>query len=62
MTAPPARRHDAMRVFAVPALLAASMAAGLVAGLLGDGLWDVVSWLALALPLAVIVWRTLKLP
>jgi hypothetical protein len=27
---------------------------GLLAGLLADGVWDVVSWIALGLPLAVI--------
>jgi hypothetical protein len=62
MTTPPARRRAAMRVFAIPALLAILMAGGLIAGLLGDGIWDATSWIALAVPLALIVWRTLKLP
>jgi hypothetical protein len=29
------------------------MTAGLISGLLGDGVWDIVSWTALALPLVV---------
>lgn len=41
------------RVWAVPALLALSTAAGLLAGLLGDGPWDALGWCALGLPLAV---------
>ena len=36
-----------LRIFAVPALLAVLGLAGLLAALLGDGLWDAVSWLAL---------------
>jgi hypothetical protein len=56
------RRHAALRIFAVPALLAVLTAGGLMAGLLGDGIWDDVSWVALAGPLALIAWRTLKLP
>jgi hypothetical protein len=30
---------------------------GLLSALLGDGIWDELSWVALAIPLAVIVWR-----
>jgi hypothetical protein len=44
----------------VPALLALSTLAGLLAGLLGDGPWDAVGWCALGLPLAVALrclWR-----
>ncbi|WP_407353528.1 hypothetical protein [Luteimonas sp. R10] len=35
------------RIFAVPALLALVSSVGLVSGLLGDGVWDAVSWIAL---------------
>ncbi len=35
---------------------------GLVSALLGDGLWDELSWISLALPLAVIVWKCGKRP
>jgi amino acid transporter len=44
------------RIFAVPALLFVLTALGLAGALLGDGIWDVASWIALAIPLAVIVW------
>ncbi len=30
---------------------------GLVSALLGDGVWDELSWGALAVPLVVIVWK-----
>jgi hypothetical protein len=46
----------AARVWAAPALLAVSTAAGLLAGLAGDGVWDAVGWCALGLPVAVALW------
>ena len=44
---------------AVPAALAASSAIGLVVALLGDGVFDVIAWLAAGAPAAVIVWAVL---
>lgn len=47
------RRHarkPVRAIFAMPALLAAMTALALVAGLVGDGLWDLVSWAGLAVP------------
>ncbi|WP_187775732.1 hypothetical protein [Luteimonas suaedae] len=38
---------ETRRIFAVPALLALVSSIGLVSGLLGDGVWDAVSWVAL---------------
>ncbi len=49
------RRSNFLHVFGVPALLAILSAFGLVTALLGDGVWDVLSWIALAVPVAVIV-------
>jgi hypothetical protein len=43
----------ARQVWRMPAALGVLSAAGLVAGLLGDGIWDTVAVLALAVPLAV---------
>ncbi len=43
-----------------PLLLAAATLAGLASGILGDGVWDYISWVALSVPLVVIankVWR-----
>ncbi|MEG8025386.1 hypothetical protein [Sphingomonas aurantiaca] len=41
------------QIFAVPILLGVSTVAGLGAGLVGDGVWDVGAGLLLALPLVV---------
>jgi membrane protein YdbS with pleckstrin-like domain len=48
-------RIDLTRVFAVPVCLALASAAGLVVGLVADGLWDVLACVAVAAPLAVVV-------
>jgi hypothetical protein len=47
------RHRSAGEVFRAPALLAAASVGGLVSALIGDGLWDAVSWLLLGLPVAV---------
>jgi hypothetical protein len=44
-------------VFGVPIGLALVIAVGLLAALLGDGLWDAISWIGLGTPLAVIGWH-----
>ncbi|RYH71035.1 MAG: hypothetical protein EON54_00740 [Alcaligenaceae bacterium] len=43
-------------VFAVPLLLAALTAVGLVSALIGDGLWDALSWVTLGVPVGCVVW------
>ena len=40
-----------VRIFAIPGLLALLTAAGLLSALLGDGAFDVASWICLAAPL-----------
>lgn len=40
----------------MPIFLAVLTAVGLLAGLSGDGLADVLSWLGLAVPAAICVW------
>ena len=57
---PQLRRASFFRVFRVPIALALVTAIGLAAALLGDGLWDVSSWLALSLPVVVIVWQVVR--
>ncbi|NOG70864.1 hypothetical protein [Roseicella sp. DB1501] len=44
------------RVWRAPAILALLSGAALVAGLLGDGLWDVMASLGLLLPLLAAWW------
>jgi hypothetical protein len=43
-------------VWRIPAVLGLVSIAGLIAALLGDGLWDAFSWLALSAPLVVTIY------
>lgn len=43
-------------IFAVPAALALLSIVGLVAALTGDGWRDALSWIALAAPVAAVIW------
>ncbi len=47
------------RIFAMPALAGIASAIGLVAGLVGDGWWDAVSWAGLGLAVALCGWYAL---
>lgn len=50
--------HNGFRkIYGSAAVLAAITGSGLLSALFGDGLWDAASWLALAVPLFVIVWK-----
>ena len=51
------RQSSVWKVFGMPATIGALCAAGLFSALLGDGLWDAVSWLGLGIPSVVAVWR-----
>ncbi len=53
--APTARGSGFLYVFGVPMILAALSVFGVVSALLGDGVWDVLSWITLSIPVAVIV-------
>ena len=52
-TRAPARRS----VWRIPLLLALLSVVGLLSALLGDDVWDALSWAALGAPVAVIVWK-----
>ena len=45
------------KVYGAACVLAVVTASGLLSALLGDGVWDSLSWIALAVPLAVIAWK-----
>jgi len=47
-------------VFGAPILLAVASTFGLVSALLGDGVWDLLSWFALGGPFVVILWYTAR--
>lgn len=50
------RQSSFWRVFGVPVAIGTLCAAGLFSALLGDGLWDAVSWLGLGIPCVLAVW------
>ena len=47
-------------VWQAPLALGLLSIVGLLAALLADGFGDVVSWVALAIPVAVVVWYTAR--
>jgi hypothetical protein len=49
-----------LRLWGVPVLLAILTTIGLVAALLGDGLWDLVSGIALGVPVLLGIWHSLR--
>lgn len=52
--------RSATRIWAMPIVLAVLTAVGLVAALLGDGVWDLVSAVTLGAPVAVGAWYALR--
>jgi len=48
------------QIWGIPLLLGLTTAVGLIAALMGDGVLDVVSWIALAIPIATILRHTLR--
>lgn len=56
---PPARarhRPSTARTFAVPSAIAVTSVAGLIVGLTGDGVTDILCWALLAPPLVATAW------
>jgi hypothetical protein len=50
------------RVFGVPLILAVASLVGLISALVGDDLWDVLSWLTLGAMVVVTGWYWLRRP
>lgn len=53
-------RQTTAEIFTIPAVLALLGGAGLIFALVGDGIWDGLSWLALSVPIvifAICLWR-----
>jgi hypothetical protein len=46
--------RTARHIFAAPLVLAVITGVGLITALVGDGFWDVLSWLTLGLPIVLI--------
>lgn len=49
-------RRTTRGAYAVPLMIALVSIVGLVSALVGDGVRDWISWIALAVPVAVVVW------
>ncbi|PTR25105.1 hypothetical protein [Pseudomonas sp. GV085] len=47
------RQSNFWKVFVIPTVIAVLSAAGLFAALLGDGVWDSLSWVGLGVPAAL---------
>jgi len=45
------------KVYGAAVVIAVITLYGLLSALFGDGIWDEVSWVALSIPLAIIVWK-----
>mgnify|MGYP005819106647 CR=1 FL=1 len=56
----PSNRANLWRTFAAPLLILGASIVGLVAALVANGLGDWISWAALSVPLAAIVWGRLR--
>ena len=54
------RQSNFWKVFGIPLGIGLLSAAGLFAALLGDGLWDSLSWVGLGIPAAIGTWALLK--
>jgi len=54
------RQSNFWKVFGIPLAIGLLSAAGLFAALLGDGLWDSLSWVGLGIPAAIGVWALVK--
>jgi hypothetical protein len=55
-------RLSLRQVFAAPLAIAILSTVGLISALVGDDIWDVLSWLTLTVPVAVILWYWLRRP
>ncbi len=54
------RRQTLWRIFVIPLVLGVLSTVGLVSALVGDGVWDGVSWLTLGIPILLCAYFLLK--
>lgn len=45
------------KVWAIPTVLAVITLFGLLSALLGTGIWYILSWITLTIPLVIMVWK-----
>ena len=55
-----ARRQSLGDIFLAPVIIAVVSCAGLISALVGDDIWDVLSWLTLSVPVAVAIWYAFR--
>jgi glucose-6-phosphate-specific signal transduction histidine kinase len=55
MTSTP-RHRSVGQIFLIPAIMALFVAFGLVSALLGDGIWDALSWFCLLVPVVAVAY------
>ncbi|ULA65997.1 MAG: hypothetical protein LZF62_40037 [Nitrospira sp.] len=48
------------RIWGIPIAIGVVSAVGLLSALLGDGLWDALSWITLTIPIAVPLWYVVR--
>ena len=58
--APRGRRQTNGQIFAIPIVLGVLSIVGLISALVGDGVWDGVSWATLAIPILLCGYFFLK--
>jgi 1,4-dihydroxy-2-naphthoate octaprenyltransferase len=51
----PTRKTDAMNLWGMPILLGALTFLGLISAIMGTGIWHILSWIALSIPLIIAV-------
>ncbi|MFT3966313.1 MAG: hypothetical protein QM690_10565 [Sphingobium sp.] len=54
MTKPSKTRRSLWQIFRLPLLIGLLSVIGLISALVGDDVWDLLSWIMLAVPIAVI--------
>jgi hypothetical protein len=54
------RRQTTRQIFAAPAVIGGLSVVGLISALVGDGVWDGLSWLTLGVPVALCAFFTLR--
>ncbi|MEH2514005.1 hypothetical protein V1291_005359 [Nitrobacteraceae bacterium AZCC 1564] len=56
----PPRRQTLGEIFAIPFVLGILSSVGLISALVGDGVWDGVSWIMLGIPILLCAYFLLK--
>lgn len=54
------QRQTLWQIFAIPTVLGVLSVIGLISALVGDGIWDGLSWLLLAIPVVLCAYAWLK--